>query len=475
MHAVLGVDLEAFPVGILNDLVNPRGAVALCGLVVQGQIRRQWNRRVEQCQVAGLVFLVVGIRQEHRGQPVKADFVVGFRVVDFFTLGRRLHRCVIRSAIVQGKGQLTAENILVYPDHRRAQQNAELVHETGKIAGGVEFLMQPRCLHFAGIGGEVGRGSLTLCQCFNDRFSRQHAALHRGVVTLDLHAVEGAGVAADEQAAREIHTRQRIQAALGNSPGPVDDSGAAFQVLDGLGVMLPALELLERAHMRIAVVQVGNQADVYLVVLGVVHKCAAAGPGLLQGPPQAVNDQALLVLLGWYLPDFLDADAVMLGVLARVQRELVDQLLAQVAPAAFGEQCVPGVQLHAGHVAVLVLTIGADTHVTGGDSLDPPVVVVQHFRGGETGVNFHTEPFGLLRQPTAHIAHGDNVVTLVVGRFGDEKIGQLDRALAVQVEKEPVSLNRSIEWRTQFLPVGKQLVQCAGFQHGPRQGVGAYL
>ena len=141
MHAVLGVDLEAFPVGILDDFVNPRGAVALCGFVVQGQIRRQRNRRVEQCQVAGLVFLVVGIRQEHRGQPVKTDFVVGFRVVDFFTLGRRLHRRVIRPAIIQGKWQLATKNILVDPDHGGSDQDAELVHETGEVARRVEFLV----------------------------------------------------------------------------------------------------------------------------------------------------------------------------------------------------------------------------------------------------------------------------------------------------------------------------------------------
>ena len=46
-------------------------------------------------------------------------------------------------------------------------------------------------------------------------------------------------------------------------------------VLDGFGMVLPTLKLLKRAHVRVAVVEIGNQTDVELVMLGVVHECSA--------------------------------------------------------------------------------------------------------------------------------------------------------------------------------------------------------
>ncbi len=47
-------------------------------------------------------------------------------------------------------------------------------------------------------------------------------------------------------------------------------------------------------------------------------------------------------------PDFLEADAVVLGVGVAVQVEALDQLLADMATAAFGEQRVLAAQFHAG-------------------------------------------------------------------------------------------------------------------------------
>lgn len=80
-----------------------------------------------------------------------------------------------------------------------------------------------------------------------------------------------------------------------------------------------------------------------------------------------MHHQARLVLGVGHLPDFLDADAVVLRILSRGEIETGDQLFAEMAAAALCEQGVPGVQFHARGVAVLVFAVHADTHVSGGD------------------------------------------------------------------------------------------------------------
>ena len=243
------------------------------------------------------------------------------------------------------------------------------------------------------------------------------------MVALYLHAVEGTRIATDEQTTREVHPGKRVQPAFGDGPGTVDDTRAALQIFDCFRVVLPALELLERAHMGIAVVQIGDQADIDLVVLGVIHESAAAAAGFLQGPAQAVYHQAFLVLFRGYFPDFLNTDAVVLRILVRVQRKPADQLLAQVAATTFREQRVPGVQLHARHVAVLVFAIGAYTHIAGCNTFDPTVVMIENFSCGKSRVNLHPQPLCLLRQPAADVTHGDNVVAFVMRGLGNQEVG----------------------------------------------------
>ena len=112
-------------------------------------------------------------------------------------------------------------------------------------------------------------------------------------------------------------------------------------------MVFPALEFLVGAHVRIAVIEVGDQPDIDLVILGVVHKSTTTSATPIERPAQAVYYQAFLVFFRGYFPDLLDANAVVLGVFARIQREFVDQLLAQVAAATLGKQGVFRVQFHA--------------------------------------------------------------------------------------------------------------------------------
>lgn len=170
------------------------------------------------------------------------------------------------------------------------------------------------------------------------------------MAALDLREVQGAEVAPDQRAAVEDHLRQRIQAALADGAGAVTDTLATFEVLAHHRMVLQALEFVEGRQVRVGIGQVDDQADYHLVVFQVVKE-RATGVVLghhIQRPASGMHHQALLVL-GWVdFPDFLQADAVVLHVGFAVEVEALDQLLADMATAAFGEQGVLGAQFHAG-------------------------------------------------------------------------------------------------------------------------------
>ena len=142
----------------------------------------------------------------------------------------------------------------------------------------------------------------------------------------------------------------------------IADALAALQVLADRRVGLPALELLERTQVRVAVVEADDEAHGDLAVLGVVQERAAIGVAI-QRPAGGMHHQARLVFRRVGLPQRLDADTVALRILACIQAVLRDQLAAKLAARAFGEDRVLGEQRHAelelrGRLAVL-----AQSHV----------------------------------------------------------------------------------------------------------------
>ena len=120
---------------------------------------------------------------------------------------------------------------------------------------------------------------------------------------------------------------------------------------------------------------------------------------VVERPAEGVLHQARPVLLRRDLPELLQADAEFLRLAALARgRSVGDQLLAEAAARAFGEQRVFGAQLHAAGEAVLGLAVLADAHVAGGDAGDRAVVVEQHLGGGKARIDFDAERLGLGRR-----------------------------------------------------------------------------
>ena len=74
---------------------------------------------------------------------------------------------------------------------------------------------------------------------------------------------------------------------------------------------LEALEFVERRQIRIAVIEMQNEADRDLVVVVVVEERAAAG-GIVERPAETVLHQTGLVLVRRDLPELLQSKAELL-------------------------------------------------------------------------------------------------------------------------------------------------------------------
>ena len=106
---------------------------------------------------------------------------------------------------------------------------------------------------------------------------------------------------------------------------------------------LETLEFLERAEVRIGIVEPDDEPYRDLVVFEVIQERTAVGR-TVERPPEGVHDESLLVPRGGNLPELLDADPVGLRIDPGAQVETLEQRLGQVTAAAFGEHRDPRMQ-----------------------------------------------------------------------------------------------------------------------------------
>ncbi|RMS28105.1 hypothetical protein ALP71_03579 [Pseudomonas coronafaciens pv. garcae] len=186
--------------------------------------------------------------------------------------------------------------------------------------------------------------------------------------------------------------------------------------------------------------------------------------------------QTLFVFRRVDFPDFLEADGVMLHIGFVIQVETLEQLLADVTTAAFGEQRVLGAQFHAGGVqAFFGIAFAVDAQIAGDDTAYHAVFVEQRLLGGEARVDLHTQVLGLLGEPAAQVAERNDVVAMVVHGLGNEKVRNFPGFFSIVQYIDVVALDRRIERRPQFLPVREQFVERARLEHCTGQNVSPHF
>ena len=172
------------------------------------------------------------------------------------------------------------------------------------------------------------------------------------------------------------------------------------------------------------------------------------------------------------VPQFLDTNAVMLGVFAFIQFELTDQALTQVPTTTFREQRVLCSQLHARHIAFFFGAVASDTHVSGKNAFY--LTIFNDGLGcGKTRINFNAQRLSLLGKPAAKVTEADNIVAVVVHVLGHKGIRNLCGFLLVFQQENVVAGNGRIQRCAFLFPVRKELIEGGRLKYSTGQYVSA--
>jgi hypothetical protein len=233
---------------------------------------------------------------------------------------------------------------------------------------------------------------------------------------------------------------------------------------------LEPLEFIERAQMRVCVIEPDDKADGHLVIFEMVQKRAAIGAAIHR-PADRMGHVAGLVIFRLNFPQFLDADAIGLDVCIIPQIEFFEQGLGQRPVAALGKDRLFGMQFEPGLIIRRLFAVLADAHVAGCDAAHTAVFGIQHFGGGKAGIYLDTHGFGLFGEPAAHIAEADDVIAVIV------HLGRCRQPYCAGFaeQQELIALDRGVQRRATVLPVGEQFGQRLWFQHGTGQNMRADL
>ncbi|MNQ77744.1 hypothetical protein D3C85_926300 [compost metagenome] len=475
MDAVLGVDLEARVLALLvgQHLIDARRAIEPRRFAVLGQVDVDRHGRVQQLQVGRLVLGVVGVRDEDARQLVERQLAVRLGIGDRLEVLGQTGRGRVRLGVLHGPKDREAAGQVVDPhvEHRNraAHHGAQLGQHRLGVTDDLQLLVDPRGLVGLFIGLQhVARAARD--HGLIGGVGGQHAGLHGVVAALDARHVHKARRAADQGAAGEGQLGHRLESALGDGAGAVGDAGAALQMLGDGRVVLELLELVERRQEGVLIVQVHHEADGHVAVAEVVQERSAARL-VVQRPAGRVLDQAGLVLLGRDLPQLLQADAELLRVRVRGQVVAGHDGLGQRAAHALGDEDILAVQFQTGLEVAGRFALAVDAEDAGDDALNAARRFVPNdVTGGHAGIDLDAQGLGLLAQPARHITQGGDVAAVVVheGRHGEHR----QRGLTLRTQhQELVRPDRGLQRRAAFLPVGEELVQGLGVDHGARQDV----
>jgi hypothetical protein len=83
VDAVLGVDLKPrFTTLAIDKFIHARRAVALFRARIDRQVNGRGYFGVLERQMNRLIFLVIGVRDEHRRKAIEGENAVGLRIID---------------------------------------------------------------------------------------------------------------------------------------------------------------------------------------------------------------------------------------------------------------------------------------------------------------------------------------------------------------------------------------------------------
>lgn len=174
-------------------------------------------------------------------------------------------------------------------------------------------------------------------------------------------------------------------------------------------------------------------------------------------------------------PNFLQTDAVVLfrnAVFTKV--EVLLDSLCKGTSASFSENSLLRLNLNTGLVCRFQAAILSYAKVSSYNTADTAILVVLYLVTCNAWENVNSHGFCLLSEPLAEVAQTDDIVAVVVYRFRQEKVGDVDMLLLKQNGKL-IMCHWGVQWGTLLLPVGTQLIQSLRLETISRQDVSTDL
>src|SRR6185312_7314747 len=244
---------------------------------------------------------------------------------------------------------------------------------------------------------------------------------------------------------------------------------ATFQQRLHAGMVLELLEGLERFEFRVLVIQARHEAHVHPVLIQVIEEAAAVSLGI-QGPADAVLDQARLHAAGWDAPEFLQPYAISLGRAVPIELEFLDEALAHAAAAAFRQHRDARMDVRAGGEVGARRAVFLQAHVAAAHA-DDLAALDERDRGAEAGEYVHPQAFRLGGEPGAEGAQGDDEVAAVVHL---RRRGQ-SLAAGLGQQYELILGGGHADGRRVLAPIRQQPVHGDGVHDAAGEDVGAHL
>ena len=166
-----------------------------------------------------------------------------------------------------------------------------------------------------------------------------------------------------------------------------------------------------------------HEANADQVVAIVIKERATAG-AVIEWPAERMLHQPALMFFRRDLPQFFDADAVFLRLVAFVEPEALNELLGQRPARAFTDECVFALELHAAHEAVFYLACAPNAHIAGCNAGDRAVIVVEDFGSCKARIDFNAKFSGLLAEPFGERTKTDNIVAMIFHERRHRPVGQ---------------------------------------------------
>src|SRR5271165_5388522 len=174
------------------------------------------------------------------------------------------------------------------------------------------------------------------------------------------------------------------------------------------------------------------------------------------------------------LPQFFEADPVLLRLARGIETIACDSLLRKGAPGALREEHVLAAQLHAAGEPCLWLAVTAYPHIAGRDSQDFTLVAEQKLGRGEAGVDFHPERLCAGAEPACDRAQRTDEIAMVAHELRHRPIGQFDASACgkkIELIGCDLGLERALGIGT---PVRREAVKPDRIDHRSRKNVRAY-